>query len=112
MNNEREQVLAKQIGLTLAEARRTTNLTQSQVAERLGLGDEAVSRMERGLIIPTIARLIEFAEIYDCEVGDLLAKASDRPKDQAKEMTATFEKLSPKDRGAVKALIDYFSTKH
>ena len=112
MDNQREELLAKQIGQTLAEARRNKTLTQSQVAELLGIGDEAVSRIERGLIIPTVARLIEFAEIYECDVGDLISKASDRPKDQAKEITATLEKLSTRDRGAVKALIDYLSSKH
>ncbi|MFT0701804.1 helix-turn-helix domain-containing protein [Citrobacter meridianamericanus] len=33
------------------------------MAERLGIGSEAISRIERGIVIPNISRLLEFAAI-------------------------------------------------
>jgi transcriptional regulator with XRE-family HTH domain len=47
------------------------------------VGNEAVSRIERGVVIPNMSRLIEFATIFNCEATELLTEASSRPDDQA-----------------------------
>ena len=51
------------IGRPIAKHRLESGPTQEQVAELLEIGDEAVSRMERGLVMPTVARLVQLAEI-------------------------------------------------
>ncbi|WP_163571098.1 helix-turn-helix domain-containing protein, partial [Klebsiella pneumoniae] len=56
--------LADMVGRAIARNRIASNLTQEQVAERLGIGNEAVSRMERGVVMPTVARLAELADIF------------------------------------------------
>jgi transcriptional regulator with XRE-family HTH domain len=43
-----------------------------KVAEHLSIGLEAVSRMERGLVVPTIVRLAELAQLFDCDIAELL----------------------------------------
>ncbi|TYA25245.1 helix-turn-helix transcriptional regulator [Aggregatibacter actinomycetemcomitans] len=52
----------KRIGKAIAKQRQQSGYTQEQVAEMLEIGNEAVSRMERGLIMPNVVRLIELAE--------------------------------------------------
>ncbi|WP_233139473.1 helix-turn-helix domain-containing protein [Aggregatibacter actinomycetemcomitans] len=52
----------KRIGKAIAKQRQQSGYTQEQVAEMLEIGNEAVSRMERGLIMPNVMRLIELAE--------------------------------------------------
>ena len=52
----------KRIGKAIAKQRQQSGYTQEQVAEMLEIGNEAVSRMERGLITPNVVRLIELAE--------------------------------------------------
>ena len=46
--------LFRSIGRTLAQRREAKGLTQDQVAEALHIGTEAVSRMERGITMPTV----------------------------------------------------------
>ncbi len=42
--------------------------------------------MERGLVMPTVARLVELAELFECNAADLLTEASSRTSDQAKHV--------------------------
>lgn len=76
--------MAIRVGKAIAQRRCEANLTQEQVAEGLGIGTEAVSRMERGAAMPTVARLVRLAEILSCGADDLLMDGSNRASDQAK----------------------------
>ena len=86
-------------------------LTQDQVAEQLGIGLEAVSRMERGLVIPTVARLAELADIFECNVADLLTLASNRANDQALHLSRTLSKLSASDRALIVEMVEQLATR-
>lgn len=68
--------LFKRIGRTLAQRREARELTQDQVAEALEIGTEAVSRIERGITMPTVQRLAELTEVYDCGIDELLIACS------------------------------------
>lgn len=104
-----ELALAKVIGNTIAKRRKAAGLTQEQVAERLSIGNEAVSRIERGTVIPTVVRLIELAEIFDCPVADLLIASSTRADDQSSLIAAQIGKLSNRDRVLVLELVEKLS---
>ena len=73
MNINHEEI-NRRIGRAIAQYRQRSGLTQEQVAEKLQIGNEAVSRMERGLIMPNVVRLLELAEIFDCTAAELLAE--------------------------------------
>lgn len=104
-----EQELAKAIGNAISKRRKAVGLTQEEVAERLSIGNEAVSRMERGTVVPTVARLVELAEIFDCPVADLLVASSTRPDDQSRLLAALIEKLSDRDRAFVVEIVEKLS---
>lgn len=87
-----------QIGQSIAKRRQQAGLTQEQVAERLGIGYVAVSRMERGLVMPTVARLYQLAEILGCSSADLLDENSPLADDQARRLYLLFARLSESDR--------------
>lgn len=80
-------------------------LTQEQVAERLGIGNEAVSRIERDVVIPNIARLLEFAEIFECEAAELFTHVSPRPDDQARSLLKLLSRLDTADRQLVMGVV-------
>jgi DNA-binding XRE family transcriptional regulator len=61
MAKTKVDALALSVGKAIAARRQDAGLTQEQVAEQLKIGNEAVSRMERGLVMPTVARLLELA---------------------------------------------------
>lgn len=86
------------VGRTIAKYRKSKGLTQEVVAEILDISNEAVSRIERGIVMPTVARLIEFAEIFDCQAADLLTQSSHRPDDQTAYIGELLAKLDTNDR--------------
>lgn len=109
MKKLRTSEVAKSVGKSIAEHRQAAGLTQEEVAEKLEIGHEAVSRMERGLIVPTVVRLIELADIFNCDVTHLLLQSSDRPSDQAEYVGKLLAQLSKQDRDLVLDLLSALS---
>ncbi|OQS45771.1 hypothetical protein B0T49_20295 [Chromobacterium violaceum] len=98
IDTSRELALGQSIGKALAAHRKQVKLTQDQVAERLGVERETISRFERGAVIPPIPRLYELAEIYGCKAGDLLMEGSIRTADQSDEIARMLEGLGEHER--------------
>jgi transcriptional regulator with XRE-family HTH domain len=83
-----------------------SGLTQEAVAEHLGVGNEAVSRIERGIVMPNITRLLEFADIFGCEAADLLSEVSPLVDDQASRISHLLASLNQSDRQLVVELVE------
>lgn len=98
MQKYKEKTIAQAIGRAIARKRAEKGLTQETVAERLNIGYEAVSRIERGTVVPNIVRLVELAEIFECRTDELLMEASPRPIDHAGHLQKLFDPLSGADR--------------
>lgn len=98
----------KLIGKTIAKYRKQNGLTQEQLAELLNLGNENISRMERGLIMPNVARLIELAAIFNCSAADLLGGSSTRPSDYSRKIEYLLSDLSDEDCALLTDFIEKF----
>ncbi|KVM78002.1 DNA-binding protein [Burkholderia ubonensis] len=103
--------LAVAVGKAIAKQRIASGLTQEDVAEQLGVGLEAVSRMERGVVIPTVVRLFELADIFACDAADLLTEASSRSSDQASHLNRLLSRLSSGDRTMLLEVFERLSTR-
>ena len=60
-------------GKFIAERRKANNLTQMQLAEKLGITDRAVSKWETGRSMPDASIMLELCEILKITVNDLLS---------------------------------------
>ena len=60
------------LGCHIAERRRRLGLTQCQVADRLGITPQAVSKWERGVSCPDVVYLDELATVLDVGIEELL----------------------------------------
>ena len=60
------------IGRFIAECRKKENLTQMQLAERLGITDRAISKWECGRAMPDSSIMIPLCKILNITVNDLL----------------------------------------
>ncbi|MGF6181250.1 transcriptional regulator with XRE-family HTH domain [Massilia sp. UYP32] len=98
--------IRKSIGHSIARARQNAELTQEAVAERLGIGPEAVSRLERGIGSITAERLVVLAEMFGCRSDQLLLGASQRPEDQAGALWSMLDGLSIEDRDFILGNVD------
>ena len=61
------------IGRFIAERRKCINLTQMQLAERLGITDKAISKWERGIAMPDTSIMLELCELLGISVNELLS---------------------------------------
>ena len=60
------------IGKFIAERRKKVELTQMQLAEKLGITDKSVSKWERGMTMPDSSIMLELCDILQISVNDLL----------------------------------------
>ena len=93
--------LAKVIGDNIANRRRKLGLTQMVLAEQLNIGQDALSRMEKGMISPKIARLRDFAAVLECSVASLFREQNDDMEAHLAELVALLLPLEQQKRDAV-----------
>ena len=60
------------IGKYLSELRKYYKITQDELAGRLGVSRQAVSKWETGTTIPDIELLMRLSEIYGVSINDIL----------------------------------------
>ena len=61
------------IGRFIAECRKKANLTQMQLAEKLGITDKAISKWERGMAMPDTSIMLELCDILSISVNELIS---------------------------------------
>lgn len=103
--------LGRRLGQGIAERRKAFGWTQDQLAERLEVDAETVSRFERGVTLPALVTLEKIAGILKSGIADLLSESAAAPSDQAIRITAWLESLPAADGefvvAQVKALCDH-----
>ena len=79
------------IGAFLKTLRKEKNLTQEQLAERLGVSNRTVSRWETGNNMPDISLLTEISEFYDVSIPELIngERKSENMREEDKEIAET-----------------------
>lgn len=75
------------IGKFLAELRRERELTQEQLAEKLGTSNKTISRWENGNYMPPVEMLCELSEFYGVSINELISgkRLEEREEKQAAE---------------------------
>ena len=63
---------SKQIGQFLAELRKEQNLTQEQLAEKLGVTGKTISRWETGVYTPPADCLLQLSQLYSITINEIL----------------------------------------
>tara|TARA_R100001377_G_scaffold49394_1_gene28639 strand:+ start:165 stop:509 length:345 start_codon:yes stop_codon:yes gene_type:complete len=111
MSKSKENAVAIKIGRSIAQHRVRKGLTQEFVAANLGIGNEAVSRIERGIAAPSIQRLYEFAELFQCEAIDLLTEGSLHIDDQTRHLKQVLQELDAEDRELVLGIAEQLSAR-
>lgn len=69
-------ISVEKLGVRIALLRRARGLTQTQVAERIGVTPQAVSKWERGLACPDLVCLDELSDLLCISIDTLLRGAS------------------------------------
>ena len=113
------------MGYRLAEARKSCNLTQLEVAEKLHVSAQAVSSWERDASLPDTEKIPEIAELYgvtadwllsgkipSAEILEITANLSDRLFDEAHMITYIGAYCNAKHLYQTKRALTFAREKH
>ena len=84
--------LAVEIGKAIRRQRKAAGITQAMLAEAIGLESETVSRIENGIRLPSIEKLVEIADLFHAPVAVFFEHVSTSKKQQETQLLA--EKIS------------------
>ena len=98
------------LGETIYRLRTEKNLSQGDLAERLEVSRQSVSKWENGASTPDLPMVIELAKYYGVTTDTLLGLSEDKKQSTAEEIRSLFEGLDRRESvlkafEAVKALI-------
>lgn len=99
------KTLARRLGANISSRRRARKWSQEDLAERLGVASETVSRFERGATLPSLLTLQQIAKMLRAPVAELLANSSEAPDDQAAVIATWISDLRDQDRVFVVDLV-------
>lgn len=67
----------QKVGIKIAKLRKSNNMTQTELADKMGVSFQAVSNWERGNSMPDISKLPELAETFNVSIDEILGENSD-----------------------------------
>lgn len=106
---EREpQRLAKILGTSIVEKRRLLGMTQAELANRLNMAPDALSRIENGFVAPRFGRIEEIAKILDCSVAELFREKKETLREKSDSIADIMSLLSPEKQEEVVELVAHF----
>lgn len=107
------QELGPLLGRNVALRRKALGLTQAQLAERLGVETETISRVERGTNLISLKRLVSLSLVLETSVAELLSQSVSNRSDQALMIEHWLLNLTPRERGfvveSVRQLCEHFA---
>ncbi len=80
--------LAVQIGTVIRNQRKAAGITQAMLAEAIGLESETVSRIENGIRLPSIEKLVEIADLFQVPVAAFFETVVTSKKQQETQLLA------------------------
>jgi len=101
-----EELVNERLGKTIARRRKAAGFTQDEVAERLDIGKESLSRLERGIAGASVYRLFELADMFECGVETFLIEGSRRVTEQVELIDRHISTLSLADRQLIVQIIE------
>lgn len=84
------------MGMMIAAKRKELAMTQSELAEKMGVTDKAVSKWERDLSYPDVSSLPRLAEVFGMSVDDLMQIKTDTANAENKTTAEDIISLAPR----------------
>lgn len=99
-------------GEKLAALRRRTGMSQEQLADRLGITRQSVSKWESGTVMPEVEKLVALSELFGVSVDYLVKDYLETPEpamDTPSHLEAQVNDLSRQLRSSVGGICRYTS---
>lgn len=102
--------IEKRIGSRITEVRISKGFTQSQLAERVNVSNETISRLERGVSVPSLKTLEKIAECLKVPLSTFFSFENSSPRNPVFErelgkLIALMRKRNYKELSMVYAIL-------
>ena len=94
------------IGKIIQKLRKDKNLTQEELAERIDLSTNYLSKVERGLSVLNVEAFLKMADVLDFSLEDFGIKADTKIDKSKKELIQRILSSSAKEIKAYSELLD------
>ena len=94
-------MLTRLVGRNIYNKRKQLGLTQEELAERIGIGQQSLSRMEKGRIAPKFERLQIIADTLECPVTDLFRENTEATLELVERIADMLQGLDARRRELV-----------
>ncbi len=92
------QELGLALGRAIARQRKKRGFTQDELAGKVGVDAETISRIERGVTLPSLSRLDQLAKALEIGIAELLGQSSQIHGDQMRRLAEIMGELRPAER--------------
>jgi transcriptional regulator with XRE-family HTH domain len=96
--NNLASVLGQRLGRNVSRIRKLTAWTQEELAQRIGVEPETVSRVERGATVPSLSTLEKIAEVFGTTLTEVLEEPHPNVDNEARLIQAWIAPLSDQDK--------------
>ncbi|WP_195985754.1 helix-turn-helix transcriptional regulator [Clostridium sp. D33t1_170424_F3] len=90
--------MKKTIGEKISDLRKQKKMTQDELAEKMGVSSQAVSKWETGLSIPDLPILIELSDFFHMSLDDLVKEKEEAvylvPVEERKKIEEMFLRVN------------------
>ena len=93
------------IGKFISEQRKVHSLTQSELSEKLGITDRAISKWERGICLPDAGLMLDLCKILEISVNELLTGEKIPMENNTEIMEKNLIELAKKNEQANRMLL-------
>lgn len=104
--------LSKVVGKNIQACRKSKGMTQSGLAQELGVEVETVSRYERGTVAPSFSQLENICAVLNVDARLLFSDGNDAPNAQDMTIIDLFKGLSSRDRDFIRAYVQAYAEHH
>ena len=98
----------EKIGKFIQEKRKEKNLKQSDLAEKLGVSNRAVSKWENGLNMPDLSLFKPLCEILDISINELMSGEEIKEKDYQKKLEENIINVTEYKNKKEKDILGFF----
>lgn len=108
------EMLQRTMAERIKALRLSAGLTQEQLAEKAGIGPEHLSRLERGVTVPSLEAVVDLAVALGVEPVDVLGRLKgDATSELADRIAAAISRLNGEDAAFLEAqILDWVSHLH
>ena len=93
------------IGKFISTCRKEQNLTQADLAEKLGISDRAISKWENGNCLPDAGKMLDLCAILKINAGELLSGEKIKMEEMDKKTEGLLVELARRDEAKNKTMI-------